>query len=52
MLGLVRTVLSWAIPSAAQWIEAERGGCAYAAAVVLERRIAYSRSMGEQQASH
>ena len=52
MRGLVRTVLSWAIPSAAQWIEAERGGCAYAAAVVLERRIAYSRSMGEQQASH
>ena len=52
MLGLVRTVLSSAIPSAAPWIEAERGGCAHAAAVVLDRRIAYSRSMVAQQASH
>ncbi len=52
LLGLVRILLSAAIPSAAPWIEAERGGCAYAAAVVLDRRIAYSRMMLAQQASH
>jgi hypothetical protein len=52
LLGLARTMLSWAIPSAAPWIEAERGGCAYAAAVVLDRRIAYNRMMMAQQASH
>ena len=34
MLGFVRTLLSWAFPAAVQWIETERGGCAYVAAVV------------------
>jgi hypothetical protein len=52
LLGLARTLLSWAIPSAAPWIEAKRGGCAYVAAVVLDRRIAYNRMMMAQQASH
>jgi hypothetical protein len=52
MVCLVHTVLSWAIPSAAPWIEAERGGCAYAAAVVLDRRIAYNRMLMAQQANH
>ncbi len=51
LLGLARTVLSWAVPSADTWIEAERGGCAYAAAVALDRRIAYTRLMTEQQTS-
>ena len=51
LLGLVRNLLSGVIPSAAPWIEAERGGCAYAAAVVLDRRIAYNRMMMTQQAS-
>jgi CBS domain containing-hemolysin-like protein len=51
LLGLVRNLLSGVIPSAAPWIEAERGGCAYAAAVVLDRRIAYSRMMMRQQTS-
>ncbi len=51
-LGLVRIVLSRAIPSAASWIEEERGGCAYAVAVALDRRIAYNRMMMTQQASH
>ena len=50
LLGLVRMSLSWAIPSAAPWIEAERGGCAYVAAVVLDRRIAYNRMIMTQQA--
>src|SRR4029077_15567789 len=31
LLGLVRILLNRAIPSAAPWIDAERGGCAYAA---------------------
>lgn len=52
MLGLVRTLLSWAVPAAGQWIEAERGGCAYVAAVALDRRIAYTRMIMTQQASH
>jgi hypothetical protein len=52
LLGLVCIALSWAIPSAEPWIEAERGGCAYVAAVVLDRRIAYNRMMMTQQASH
>lgn len=51
-LGLVRVLLDWAIPSASRWIESERGGCAYLAAVVLDRRIAYTRMMMAQQSSH
>jgi len=52
LLGLLRRMSEWAIPSATAWIEAERGGCAYAAAVVLDRRIAYNRMIMAQQASH
>jgi len=52
LLGLVRILLSRAIPSVVSWIEAERGGCAYAAAVVLDRRIAYNRMIMAQQSSH
>jgi hypothetical protein len=52
LLDLARKLSDLLIPSAAQWIEAERGGCAYAAAVVLDRRIAYNRMMVAQQASH
>jgi len=52
LVGLAHTLLSWAIPSAGPWIQAERGGCAHAAAVVLDRRIAYNRMMMAQQANH
>jgi hypothetical protein len=52
LLGFLRRVSEWTIPSATAWIEAERGGCAYAAAVVLDRRIAYNRTIVAQQASH
>lgn len=52
LLGLVRRLSEWTIPSATAWIEAERGGCAYAAAVVLDRRIAYNRMIMARQASH
>jgi len=52
LVSLVNILLGWAIPSTAPWIDAERGGCAYAAAVVLDRRIAYSRMMMAEQANH
>jgi len=52
LLNMTRTLLSSVVPAAAQWIEAERGGCAYVAAVVLERRIAYGRMLMTQQAGH
>ena len=51
LLGVVRMLLGWAAP-AAQWIEAERGGCAYVAAVALDRRIAYNRMLMAQQSGH
>jgi hypothetical protein len=51
LVGLAHILLSWAIPSVAPWMEAERGGCAYAAAVALDRRIAYNRMMVTQQTS-
>lgn len=50
MLGFMRTLLSWAFPAAVKWIESERGGCAYVAAVALDRRIAYSRALISRQA--
>jgi len=49
LLSAVRVVLSWAAPAAARQIEWERGGCAYVAAVVLDRRIAYNRMLMAQQ---
>jgi hypothetical protein len=50
MLGFMRDLLNRAIPAAAKWIESERSGCAYAAAVVLDGRIAYSRTLISRQA--
>jgi hypothetical protein len=52
LVGFVHILSGWAIPSAALWIEAERGGCAHAAAVVLDRRIAYNRMIMAQQTNH
>lgn len=52
LLGLARVMFSRIVPTAAQWVETERGGCAYVAAVVLDRRIAYSRMLMTQQTSH
>jgi hypothetical protein len=50
MLGLMRTLFSWIGPAAAQqWIESERGGCAYVVAVMLDRRIACNRVLMDQQ---
>jgi hypothetical protein len=50
MLGFLRMLISRGSPAAAKWIESERGGCAYAVAVVLDTRIAYSRMLLTQQA--
>jgi hypothetical protein len=52
MLGLVRSLSSWAAPAAAPWIESERGGCAYVIAVMLDRRIACNRDLMAQQMSN
>jgi hypothetical protein len=53
LLGLAHNVFRWLmVPSAAGWIEAERGCCAYAAAVVLDRRIAFNRTIMAEQAGH
>ena len=52
LLGFAKTFISWAIPSATPWIEAERGGCAYVVAVVLDRRIAHNRLVMADIASH
>lgn len=50
MLGLVRALFSKVFPAAARWIDTERGGCTYVAAVVLDRRIAYNRTLKAQHA--
>lgn len=52
LLGFARVLLGWLIPSTARWFEAEQSGCAYAAAVALDRRIAYTRMLMAQQANH
>jgi hypothetical protein len=52
LLGAARILLKAGSPSFAAWIEAERGGCAYAAAVFLDRRITYNRTMLAEQAGH
>jgi len=52
LLGFARTVMGWATPSADPWIEAERRGCAYVVAVVLDRRIAHNRMMMANLLSH
>jgi hypothetical protein len=52
LLEVARTVMGWATPSAGPWIEAERRGCAYVVAVVLDRRIAHNRMMMANLLSH
>jgi hypothetical protein len=51
LLGLVRALFGWIEPTVARWIESERGGCAYVAAVMLDRRIAYNRVLMARQVS-
>lgn len=53
ILGFLRMAGGRASKSYYNWLEAERGGCAYFAAVALDRRIASSRElMAQQMASH
>jgi len=45
LLGSVRASVGWTSGSLANWLEGERGSCAYFAAVALDKRIAYTRSL-------
>jgi hypothetical protein len=49
MLTFVRKVGNRMLPSLNVWMERERSGCAYFAAITLDRRIAYSRGLMAQQ---
>lgn len=51
LLSMLRGALSHVAPHFVSWAEGERGRCAYFAAVVLDRRIAFSRNMLAQQMS-
>jgi hypothetical protein len=52
MLNFVRGASKRLIPSLVSWTERERSGCAYFAAITLDRRIAYSRGLMAQQFSN
>lgn len=49
LLSLLRAMVQRLAPALASWVEYERQGCAYFAAVALDRRIAYSRNLMAQQ---
>jgi hypothetical protein len=49
LLSLLRVVFNNLAPAVTKWAERERAGCAYFAAVALDRRIAYSRDLLAQQ---
>ena len=48
-LGLLRSTVAAASPSLKSWADRERAQCGYFAAVVLGRRIAFSRDLLAQQ---
>ncbi|MGC1186226.1 MAG: hypothetical protein WA871_02430 [Candidatus Acidiferrales bacterium] len=52
MLGSARAAFGWASRGLVNWLEGERGQCAYFAAVALDRRIAYIRALVAQQISN
>lgn len=49
MLGFVRATVAKIIPSLERWTSTERGQCTHFVAVVLGRRIAFSRNLFAQQ---
>ncbi len=49
MLGVMRSSLARIVPSLERWTSSERGQCTHFAAVVLGRRIAFSRNLFAQQ---
>jgi len=48
-LGLVRSTAAFFAPSVRSWTDRERAQCGYFAAVVLGKRIAFSRDLLAQQ---
>lgn len=52
LLTLFRGLIQRGVPAVADWVDSERKGCAYFAAVALDRRIAYNRQLLAQQMSH
>ncbi|HLV96560.1 MAG TPA: hypothetical protein VKS44_15315 [Candidatus Acidoferrales bacterium] len=52
LLNMVGRMTRRVVPSVAQWVENERRGCSYFAAVALDRRISYSRDLFSQQVAN
>jgi len=50
LLNALRVVANFISPVFARWIERERENCSHFAAIVLDRRINYSRELLAQQA--
>lgn len=51
LLSFLRATLAQLLPNLNAWTERERGGCAYFAAVALDHRISFSRSLMAEQMS-
>lgn len=51
LLNCLRATMAQLLPDVGAWTERERGGCAYFAAVALDRRIAFNRNLMAQQMS-
>jgi hypothetical protein len=49
LLGFVRSTIARIAPSLKSWSDTERAHCTYFAAVILGRRIAFSRNLLAQQ---
>jgi len=49
MLNLLRALSGAVAPRVADWTERERARCAYFAAVMVDRRIAYTRALWAEQ---
>jgi hypothetical protein len=49
MLGVVHDTIARLVPPLRVWTEVERGHCTHFAAIALDRRIAFNRSLLEQQ---
>lgn len=49
LLGFLRLALGRFFPPVGEWLERERSGCSYFAAVALDRRIAFNRELLAQQ---
>ena len=51
MLGVMRSTVARIVPSLQRWTDTERGQCTHFVAIVLGRRIAFSRNLFAQQMS-